>query len=438
MQIAMVQEILNMLKLLTDLGVESKVQNHKNSQNNGDTLLMKAVRSGNEDAVIESIGMSKDINATNEENLTALHYATKYGYENIVSILLNCGADMNSEAGFETLSLAIIHGNYQIVKHMLEYYNDVNKSYSEEYSLLMLASQNGHLNITSLLIEKKANVNFAVNITNHLHKKFDGMTALMHACEYGHYNIAKLLIEQGANINARSSLNYHYSKFKFGNNNDPNSPQSYEPSINSTTDGNTIIYAHERSSPLALAGYNNHVAIIDLLINKGAIIEEYMLKSISPIRDYVRVAMYKILTGKFHYKENVVNQIKYLCTYTDEGKKIVSEFVKYNVLNHFTTLSETQLQFQIEKALYIGFNEMMRLKLVSKDFFGDLSKQVDNDNDNYDKTAALKLIFEDNEYIKFAPLSISSSKPVNDNNNSHSDESQNTLGDMHLDVMHAD
>ena len=51
-----------------------------------------------------------------------------------------------------------------------------------------------NINITNLLIEKKAN----------LDKDIDGYTALWQACETGHTEIVKMLLDAGANPNIKA------------------------------------------------------------------------------------------------------------------------------------------------------------------------------------------------------------------------------------------
>ena len=66
-------------------------------------------------------------------------------------------------------------------------------------SALMVASQEGHLEIVRELCERGANVNSARTV--------DGFTVLMFASKEGHLEIVRELCERGANVNAARTDN---------------------------------------------------------------------------------------------------------------------------------------------------------------------------------------------------------------------------------------
>jgi ankyrin repeat protein len=57
---------------------------------------------------------------------------------------------------------------------------------------IIVACQNGHINIIKLLINKGIDINIKNN---------DGLAGLYSACKNGHIDIVKLLIDKGADIN---------------------------------------------------------------------------------------------------------------------------------------------------------------------------------------------------------------------------------------------
>jgi ankyrin repeat protein len=61
---------------------------------------------------------------------------------------------------------------------------------------LLIAAENGHIDVVSLLLNNKANVN---------DKNPNGSTALTLAAENGHSEIVSILLANGANVNDKDS-----------------------------------------------------------------------------------------------------------------------------------------------------------------------------------------------------------------------------------------
>jgi len=62
-----------------------------------DDDIIKASRKGNTEEVEDLISRCADVNATNENLNTPLHYASLFGYHQVATILLNNGADINAK-----------------------------------------------------------------------------------------------------------------------------------------------------------------------------------------------------------------------------------------------------------------------------------------------------------------------------------------------------
>ena len=81
---------------------------------------------------------------------------------------------------------------------------------------LYVASQNGHLDVVNLLLEKNANIE-ASSTSDHARGRFvclllgsdeHGATSLYVASQKGHLDIVKLLLEKNANIEASCTSIY--------------------------------------------------------------------------------------------------------------------------------------------------------------------------------------------------------------------------------------
>ncbi len=176
------------------------------------------------------------------EELTALQAAARREHVGIVRILLSAKANPNASPGnngFTALGCAAINGNLDIVKILLIAGARVDSLYTSgpsTYTALQEASRRGHIDAARFLLQHNANPNApalgdfgvtplqgAVKSGNLelasllLEAKADvngqpsshGMPALSYALSQRHQSIAKLLIDAGADVNATSMYHPH-------------------------------------------------------------------------------------------------------------------------------------------------------------------------------------------------------------------------------------
>ncbi|VDD95634.1 unnamed protein product [Enterobius vermicularis] len=100
----------------------------------------------------------------------------------------------------EAMLMAAKNGFDKIVEVLVEYGTnygtDINATDSDAKTLLMLASENGHINLVRFLVEKNADVN-----TENSNEE----TPLTLASENGHIDVVRYLLKRGANANAGTS-----------------------------------------------------------------------------------------------------------------------------------------------------------------------------------------------------------------------------------------
>lgn len=132
---------------------------------------------------------------------TALINAAGYGMQDVVSILLEYGADIDAKNifGRTAVMYAAFLGNFEMVKFLIEKGANLNLKTNQGENVLLYAvghSSREKYEIVKLLVEKGLDVNCKDN---------DGWTPLIQAVIWEQYKTVKFLIEKGANINDRNS-----------------------------------------------------------------------------------------------------------------------------------------------------------------------------------------------------------------------------------------
>lgn len=149
--------------------------------------------------IIEEL-LAKGINATtNYSGRTALIYASRYGYIEIVRALISRGADSNIQDGYGMTALMHATDFNGVKQEMLKplLLAGVNILAEDEYGItaLMRATDfTEHTKVVKSLIKAGADVNI---------KDIKCETALMLAAFYGYPDIVKALIKAGADVNAK-------------------------------------------------------------------------------------------------------------------------------------------------------------------------------------------------------------------------------------------
>jgi len=119
---------------------------------------------------------------------TPLMIATAEGHEEIVSILIQGGADVNAknELGRTSLMFSANYGFFEIAEMLLENGARTDDVANDEtgWTAIIAASFNGHRNLVRLLLEHGADQNI---------RDTSGKTALMWAEEQGHRRVARTL-----------------------------------------------------------------------------------------------------------------------------------------------------------------------------------------------------------------------------------------------------
>jgi ankyrin repeat protein len=164
--------------------------------------LADLIQNGERAAALEAIrARSADVNATQGDGTTPLHWAVYKVDRELVAELLEAGAkaDVTNEYGSSPLAEAAKLGDLALVRQLLDAGADVESPNADGQTALMLAARIGSLDLAKLLVERGADVNAK--------EAWRDQTALIWAVDNNFPELAQFLIDNGADVNARASAN---------------------------------------------------------------------------------------------------------------------------------------------------------------------------------------------------------------------------------------
>ena len=150
------------------------------------------------DGVAASIS-AEDINAAQADGMSALFWAVYHEEADMVSLLLNAGAEANvqNRYGLTPLIQSAITGNGEIISMLLDAGADANARTLQGDTALMNAAKAGTVDGVRALIEAGADVEAK--------DTYGFQTPLMWAASANQAEIVRILAENGADVNARSA-----------------------------------------------------------------------------------------------------------------------------------------------------------------------------------------------------------------------------------------
>lgn len=181
------------MQLLLESG--AKVDKRAVGPGEGKTVLIFALESGSEDALLCLLRHGCNVNLPHAQYRRALHHAIELGNAHFVKILLDFGADPNlvTRQGESPLQEAIwANMGLETVQLLVERGAQVNHATSFGDTALMCCARHDSPEICQFLIEKGALLNV---------KDYTGGTAVVRAVCYWAVRTAQVLIKEGADVN---------------------------------------------------------------------------------------------------------------------------------------------------------------------------------------------------------------------------------------------
>jgi len=228
--------------------------------------LIEAVKSRNTTALRALLAQKSNVNVTEPDGTTALHWAANQGDATAVDLLLKAGATVKARNryGATPFGLAVTEGHAAVIERLLQAGEDPHAVVNGD-PVLMLAARSGRVDAVKALLARGADVNVKESIY--------GQTALIWAAAAGQSAVVKTLVEAGGDIKARNRPPgkgiERDAGFRIPAENDPLGIRSHR---NSGAWGITLDGL--QFTPLMWAARAGHVETVRTLLDLGADVNE--------------------------------------------------------------------------------------------------------------------------------------------------------------------
>ena len=160
--------------------------------------LADAIQRGDRQAALAMLAGKVDVNQTQPDGTTPLHWATYKVDRELVLALITKGAraDVVNRYGASPLAEAIKVANVPLVELLLEAGANANVANEDGQTALMLAARTGNVALAEALVREGADVN--------RRERMRGQSAVMWAAAQNHPDMVKFLVSKGADLSIRA------------------------------------------------------------------------------------------------------------------------------------------------------------------------------------------------------------------------------------------
>ena len=220
--------------------------------------IVEAARQRDAAAVAALLNHDVDVNASQPDGATALHWTAHWGDLTTTDLLLRAGAGVNARNayGVTPLLLASMNGSAALVARLLAAGADPNLAHMTGQTPLMTSARTGSVEAVKSLLAGGANIAASEGTR--------GQTSLMWALAERHINVARVLLESGASATRGSK-------------------GSFTPLMFAAREGDIelakLVLAHggsvnevasNGSTPLLVATVRGHVPLAKFFLEQGA------------------------------------------------------------------------------------------------------------------------------------------------------------------------
>jgi len=160
-----------------------------------------AAMKGNKEAVRSLVQQKANVNASQSDGTTALHWAVRADDLETVDLLIRAGANVSAanRDGATPMLLASVNGNAAMLEKLIKAGADPNAPLTKYGdTALMMAARTGKTDAVKVLLDHGTQVNAK--------ETWGDTSALMWAVSELHPAVVKMLIDHGADVNARSKF----------------------------------------------------------------------------------------------------------------------------------------------------------------------------------------------------------------------------------------
>ena len=241
--------------------------------------LVDAAKNADTAAIRRLLQGKIDVNATEPDGTTALHWASYRDDLTSAQLLIRAGANVNAanDLGASAVWTASVNGSAAMVQLLLEAGANPNASLLLGETAVMAAARSGNANIAQQLLTRGANANA---------RAARGQTALMWAVAQRHPEVVTVLLAYGADVHARSETwsqvmavsphgNPDYNRsIPFGS----NTPLMFAARVGDLESAKLLVAAGAKVndvdawgvSVMVLAAHSGFTDVVEFLLDKGA------------------------------------------------------------------------------------------------------------------------------------------------------------------------
>ena len=165
------------------------------------SVLADRIQSGDRRAALELIAKGANVNQTQPDGTTPLHWAAYKIDRELVQALLRKGARAHvvNRYGASPLGEAVRVANVELVAMLLEAGADANVANEDGQTALMLAARTGNVAVAKLLVQHGADVN--------RREQYRDQSAVMWAAAQNHPDMVAFLVSMKADLSVRARAN---------------------------------------------------------------------------------------------------------------------------------------------------------------------------------------------------------------------------------------